>query len=462
MTFDEGIKRLREGFSLQPARQIVTLFQEFVQLEASSGILLIAAAAVALGWANSPWSDSYFSLWHTDLTVGVGGSILSIPLLDWVNDGLMALFFLVVGLEIKREVLAGELASPRRAALPIAAALGGMMIPAIIFVVFNAGKGSLSGWGIPVATDIAFTLGVLALLGRRVPIALKVFFTALAIVDDLGAVLVIALFYTTDIAWVSLLIAALLLVGLIALNRAGVRRALPYTLLGIGLWAALLYSGVHAAIAGVLLAMTIPARSGIVDRRAFSEAIHKALEQYEQACCANEGDGIAAGERQAAAQALEAASERAESPLQRLEHALHPWVSYIILPVFALANAGVMLSGDIGGILLSPLALGIIGGLVLGKSLGISVFSWLAVRLGIAEVPDGVSWRHILSASLLAGIGFTMSLFIAELAFDDPALLDTAKIGIIAASLIAGLGGALLVRLNVPMSASTVSDSGSK
>jgi NhaA family Na+:H+ antiporter len=462
MAFGEGIKRFREGFSLQPARRVITLFQEFIQLEASSGILLMALTVAALVWANSPWSDSYFGTWQTKLTFGVGNWALSKPLLKWINDGLMAVFFFVVGLEIKRELLTGELASPRRAALPIAAAIGGMAIPAAIYAVFNVGKSSLSGWGIPMATDIAFTLGVLALLGRRIPLALKVFFTALAIVDDLGAVLVIALFYTADIAWTSLLVGAVILVGLIVLNRLGVKQTFPYAVLGIGLWLAFLYSGVHATIAGVLLALTIPAHSAITDRKAFAEAIRSTLERYEQACCSEDANGMAAGERQAAAYALEAASERAESPLQRLEHALHPWVSYGILPVFALANAGVSIRGDIGGALLSPLALGIIGGLVLGKSLGISVFSWLAVRLGIAEMPDGVSWRHILSASLLAGIGFTMSLFIAGLAFDDPALLDTAKIGIITASLIAGLGGALLVRLNVPLPAFTASDSGSK
>ncbi len=433
-------------FPRVPFRKVISLFQDFAQLEASGGIFMITCAVVALVWANSPWSEAYFGLWQVKLTVGVGEWALSKSLLKWINDGLMAIFFFVVGLEIKRELLVGELSSPRSAALPIAAALGGMIAPALIYTAFNAGGAGAAGWGIPMATDIAFSLGVLTLLGRRAPLGLKVFLTALAIVDDMGAVLVIALFYTAQVSWTSLGVAALILLGLLALNRLGVKKTLPYAVLGIALWLAFLYSGVHATVAGVLLAMTIPAHSAIVDRKAFSQAIRNALEVYEAACCDGEENGITASNRQAAAQALEAASAYAESPLQRLEHALHPWVTYAILPLFALANAGVDLGGEIGPALLSPVGIGIIGGLVIGKTVGISLFSWLAVRLNVARIPEDVSWRQLMGAALLAGIGFTMSLFIAGLAFGDGEALTAAKIGIITASLLAGSMGWLLLR----------------
>ncbi len=436
----------RLGASPAPIYRIISLSQDFARLESSGGVVMMACAAVALIWANSPWAETYFSLWQVKLTLGVGEWALSKPLLKWINDGLMALFFFIVGLEIKRELLAGELASPRRAALPIAAALGGMLAPALIYTAFNAGGAGAAGWGIPMATDIAFSLGVLALLGRRAPLGVKVFLTALAIVDDIGAVLVIALFYTAQVSWTSLVVAALILLILLALNRLGVKGTLPYAVLGIGLWLAFLYSGVHATVAGVLLAMTIPAHSAIVDRQAFMQAIRRALELYEQACCDGEGNGFATSNRQAAAQALEAASAYAESPLQRLEHALHPWVTYLILPLFALANAGVNLGGEIGPALLSPVGMGIIAGLVIGKTIGISFFSWLAVRLRLAQIPEGVHWRHLLGTAMLAGIGFTMSLFIANLAFGNSEALTAAKIGIIAASLLAGVLGWLVLR----------------
>ncbi len=436
----------RLGASPAPIYRIISLFQDFARLESSGGVVMMACAAVALIWANSPWAETYFDLWQVKLTLGVGEWALSKPLLKWINDGLMALFFFIVGLEIKRELLAGELASPRRAALPIAAALGGMLAPALIYTAFNAGGAGAAGWGIPMATDIAFSLGVLALLGRRAPLGVKVFLTALAIVDDIGAVLVIALFYTAQVSWASLAVAALILLILLALNRLGVKGTLPYAVLGIGLWLAFLYSGVHATVAGVLLAMTIPAHSAIVDRQAFMQAIRRALELYEQACCDGEENGFATSNRQAAAQALEAASAYAESPLQRLEHALHPWVTYLILPLFALANAGVNLSGEIGPALLSPVGMGIIAGLVIGKTTGISFFSWLAVRLKLAQIPEGVHWRHLLGTAMLAGIGFTMSLFIANLAFGNSEALTAAKISIIAASLLAGVLGWLVLR----------------
>jgi NhaA family Na+:H+ antiporter len=383
--------------------RLVRPFQEFAKLEASGGIWLIGCTVIALLWANSPWAGSYFHLWHTNLTIGFAGKLLSEPLHFWINDGLMALFFLLVGLEMKREILVGELASFRKAALPIAAALGGMIVPAGFYFAFNHGGPGVSGWGIPMATDIAFALGVLALLGDRVPTSLKVFLAALAIADDIGAVLVIAFFYTEQISWISLGVAGLFFAVLIAANRAGARHPLIYAVLGGGLWLGLLQSGIHATVAGVLLAMTIPAREGIND------------------------------------------SARAESPMLRFEHALVPWNKHVIMPIFALANAGVVLGTGAVRALVDPISLGVIFGLVLGKPIGIVLFSWLATRSRAAAMLDGVIWRQVVGVGLLGGIGFTMSLFIANLAFGDAPLVETAKVGILAASLISGIAGAIVL-----------------
>jgi NhaA family Na+:H+ antiporter len=404
----------------------------------------LAATFLALLWANSPWSESYFRLWDTYLSISLGDLALKESLLHWVNDGLMVIFFFVVGLEIKREILVGELASFRRAALPLTAAVGGMLLPAIIYTLFNAGGAGESGWGIPMATDIAFMLGVLTILGSRIPISLKVFFTALAIADDLGAVLVIALFYSGDVYWVALAVGAIFLVALIALNRLGVRQPLPYVLLGVGLWLAFLESGLHPTIAGVLLAMTIPARTQ-VRSSAYVAQCTAALGGLGE----DEGDEEAALSRrqQAAAQTLEVIAERIQPPLQRLERTLNPWVVYLIVPVFAFANAGVDVRGNFLTALTSPIGLGIIFGLVIGKPLGITLFAWLAVRLRLAELPYGVSWSLLFSASWLAGIGFTMALFIASSAFSSPELLATAKMAILAASVLASVIGFTLLTL---------------
>ena len=385
-----------------PLARALQPFVAFTRWQAAGGVLLLAAAAAAVAWANSPLADGYFGLWGRELTLGLGDASLTKPLLLWVNDGLMAVFFLLVGLEIKRELMGGELSSPRRAALAFAAALGGMVVPALLYAAFNAGGPGERGWGIPMATDIAFALGVLALLGSRAPLALKVFLTAVAIVDDLGAVLVIALFYTSQVSLAALAAAAGALAVLWAMNRAGIRRLPPYALVGFVLWVAVLKSGVHATVAGVLLAMAIPvaARAG-----------------------------------------------EAKSPLARLEHALHPWVAFAILPVFALANAGVALGAGASAALASGVTAGVVLGLVVGKQVGVLAFAWLAVRLGIAELPRGIGWGHIHAAACLCGIGFTMSLFIGGLAFGDPALLDQAKVGILAASLLSGVLGAALLAL---------------
>jgi NhaA family Na+:H+ antiporter len=427
-----------------PVERIVRPFQDFADKQSSGGILLIAVTAVALVWANSPWGESYAALWHTKLTVGVGDASISKDLTHWINDGLMAVFFLVVGLEIKREVLVGELSSVRGAALPIAAALGGAMVPAAIYLAINAGAEGSAGWGIPMATDIAFALGVLALLGDKAPVAIKVFLTALAIVDDIVAVLVIALFYTSEISWGALGIGGIFLVALIVANLIGVGRTLVYALLGIGLWLCFLLSGVHATIAGVLLALTVPAIS-FINPGAFLERSRYVLDRFEKAGAKGE-NVLSNEERQAALHALNHAAYKLEPPLHELEHTLHPWVVFAIMPLFALANAGVQLGGGIADALTNPVALGIVAGLVVGKQLGITLFAWLAVKSGVSELPEGIRWRHVYGAGWLAGIGFTMSLFISDLAFSDGWLVDAAKLGILIASLIAGVVGWVILR----------------
>ncbi len=424
--------------------RVVRPFQDFARKQSSGGILLIAATVVALAWANSPWGESYVGLWHTKLTVGVGEYSLSKDLTHWINDGLMAVFFLVVGLEIKREILVGELSSVRGAALPVAAALGGAVVPALIYLAINAGTEGAAGWGIPMATDIAFALGVLALLGERAPVALKVFLTALAIVDDIVAVLVIALFYTSEISWGALGVGGLFFAALVAANLIGVGRTLVYAVLGVGLWLCFLLSGVHATVAGVLLAFTVPAAS-FIDPGAFLERGRYVLDRFEEA--GGKGEEVLANEeRLAALHALNRATYKLEPPLHELENRLHPWVAFAIVPIFALANAGVPLGGGLAGAVANPVSLGIVAGLVLGKQLGVTLFAWLAVRSGLSELPAGVGWRHVYGAGWLAGIGFTMSLFVTDLAFGEGELMDAAKIGILAASLIAGVAGWAILR----------------
>jgi Na+:H+ antiporter, NhaA family len=427
-----------------PVERIVRPFQNFARKQSSGGVLLIVATAVALAWANSPWGESYAALWQTKLTVGVGDLSISKDLTHWINDGLMAVFFLVVGLEIKRGVLVGELSSVRNAALPIAAALGGALVPALIYLAINAGTEGAAGWGIPMATDIAFALGVLALLGDKAPVALKVFLTALAIVDDIVAVLVIAFFYTSEVSWGALGVGAAFLAALVVANLIGVGRTLVYAVLGVGLWLCFLLSGVHATVAGVLLALTVPAIS-FINPGAFLDRSRYVLDRFERA--GENGENVLSNEeRQAALRALNHAAYKLEPPLHELEHALHPWVVFAIMPVFALANAGVQLGGGIGDALTSPVTLGTVAGLVVGKQLGITLFAWRAVKSGLSELPRGVGWRHVYGAGWLAGIGFTMSLFISDLGFSDGSLVDAAKIGILAASLVAGAVGWTILR----------------
>lgn len=421
--------------------RVLAPFQRFVETESASGLVLLVCTALALGWANSPWAESYTRLWETELTVGLGGLSAHSTLHHLINDGLMAVFFFLVGLEIKREMLAGELASLRQAALPLAAAAGGMIAPALLYAMLNAGTAGEPGWGVPMATDIAFALGVLALLGERVPVGVRVFLAALAIVDDIGAVLVIAVFYSGGIAWGALATAGGLVLLALGANFAGIRRPWAYGAIGIVLWVAVLSSGIHATIAGVLLAMTIPARTRI-DEESFLSRARGALSRFEVAH--KPGDSpLRDPEHQAAVQHLERLAEQLQPPLLRLEHALHGVVAFGIMPLFALANAGVPLRitdmDTAGGM---NVAFGIVLGLLVGKPVGITLFAWAAVRFGGASLPEHVTWRLIGGAGLLGGIGFTMALFIAGLAFtDQPGLLVAAKLGILGASLLAGVGG---------------------
>lgn len=426
------------------SRRVVDRFlspiQRFIKQETSSGFVLLMTMCFALIWANSEYANYYFGLWSTVFTVGIeGGLIISKPLLLWINDGLMAVFFFVVGLEIKRELLSGELRTPKRAIIPFAAALGGMILPALIYILFNFEKAGLHGWGVPMATDIAFSLGVLALLGKRAPLALKIFLTALAIVDDLGAVLVIAIFYTSQIMWWWLGIAAIFFLFLLSINTLGIRNPLVYSVIGICLWVAFLKSGVHATIAGVLLAFTIPAYSKI-DEIEFIKQSREWVDKFEKQSKGKELNLT----QQAIIGNIENAVEAAQSPLQRLEYSLHPVVSFIIVPIFAFANAGVTLTNEIS--LINPVSLGIIFGLFLGKQIGIFSFTYVAVKIGLAELPQNVHWKHIWGVSILAGIGFTMSLFIAELAFESDDLLTSAKLGILVASFISGIVGYWFLR----------------
>jgi NhaA family Na+:H+ antiporter len=445
-----------------PIERVLSPFARFFRLESAGGIVLIACTLVAVAWANSPWGGAYHHLWETKLGFSLGPWAISHTIHHWINDGLMAVFFFLVGLEIKREALIGELTSLRKAALPGAAALGGMAVPALLYAAVNAGGAGAAGWGIPMATDIAFALGVLALMGPRVPLALKVFLTALAIVDDIGAVLVIALFYTGEIAW-GALGAGLLLIGMAALaNRLGVRGPLPYLLIGIVVWSCFLASGVHATVAGVLMAMTIPSRTRI-DADEFMEHADRNIKDFRAACA--KGSSVLTNLRQQSAlQGLESATEAAQAPLQRIEHDLHAPVAFLVIPLFALANAGVTLSGGIADSVTHPVTLGIILGLVIGKPLGITLFSWLAVRAGWAELPAGISWKAVHAVSWLGGIGFTMSLFVAGLAFPDGGLVDESKLGIFAASLAAGVAGWILLRRALPAPArpAVVADRGAR
>ncbi len=379
-----------------------TSFQKFIQHDAAPGVVLFLAAILALVLDNTSLAWLYDGLLETPMKIQIGALIIAKPLLLWINDGLMAIFFFFVALEIKRELMNGHLSDPREAALPAIAAVGGMAMPALVFVFFNWGSPEeMRGWAIPAATDIAFALGVLALLGKSVPSSLKIFLLSLAIIDDLGAIVIIAVFYTADLSVVSLAAGGIGLAALVALNRLGITKIAPYILIGMVMWVCVLKSGVHATLAGVLLGFTIPMST----------------------------------------------KDESTSPLLDLEHALKPWVAFAIMPIFAFANAGISLTGLSFADLLQPLPLGIALGLFVGKQIGVFGFAWLAVKMNLCRLPKGSTFKHVYGVALLAGIGFTMSLFIGTLAFDDPEHARAVRIGVLTGSIVSGIVGYIVLRL---------------
>lgn len=430
-----------------PLDRIVRPIRKVFGNQSTAGIMLFVAVVVAMVWANSPWHESYHHLWESEFEIGFrafGLKPVSLSLHHWINDGLMAIFFFVVGLEIKREIMSGELSTPKKAIMPIAAAIGGMIVPALIYFAFNSSGEAASGWGIPMATDIAFTLGVISLMGNRVPVSVKIFLTALAIVDDLGAVLVIAFFYTSDISLIHLFYGAIIMGVLLLGNTFGIRRASFYGILGIvGLWLAFFSSGVHATLAGVLLAFAIPARTR-VNETLFVRKMDMLTRRFK-AIDPNDNNFLREEQLHELTK-MQQLIQYAETPLQQVEHALHPIVNYFIMPLFALANAGLVLEANFLAVLLHPISIGVGLGLLLGKFIGIVGFSKLMQLIGLAELPKGATWPHMYGAGMLAGIGFTMSLFISELAFKDPQMILHAKAAILVASTLAGLFGFIILR----------------
>ena len=419
-----------------------TIFQRFFRTETAGGSVLLLFGIAALVLANSPLAEAYERLWQIRLTFGTTEHSLSLTLHQWINDGLMPVFFLLVGLEIKRELIVGELASVRKAALPIAGAIGGMIVPATVYWMCNMSGQNARGWGIPMATDIAFALGALALIAPHAPAGARLFLAALAIVDDMGAVLVIAIFYSHALAWNALIVAALIVSLLIGLNAMGVRRLWPYLLGGIALWYFVHESGVHATVAGVALAFTIPTHTRI-NAVEFSRKARGFLARFDRT---ESGDSLVLTSKgqQEAVFAIEHASKAVTAPILRLEHALHNFSAFVVMPLFAFANAGVRIGGPFRH---AEVAIGVLLGLVIGKPLGITAVALGAVKSGIAQLPRGLGWASLLGYACLAGIGFTMSLFIAMLAFDESGPVNAAKSGILAGSLLAGLAGAIVLRL---------------
>ncbi len=431
--------------------RVVRPFQLFAQRQASGGLVLLGCAILALAWANSPWAWAYEQMLHVPLSIALGDQVLRLDLRHWINDGLMAIFFFGVGLEIKREFLVGELAERRKAMLPIVAAVGGMVIPALIYAGFNFNGAGAKGWGIPMATDIAFALGALAVLGSRIPSALKVFLVALAIVDDLGALLVIAIFYTASIDWRGVAVIAAVLLALWVANRFGARRGSIYLLLGLGLWAGFFMSGLHATLAGVLTALFVPARVEIVPD-AVPKVIRRGADNIEAQALDSEPDAMDP-DRVAVIGAIGGSLDAATAPLQRFEQVVQPWVTYGILPIFGLFNAGLVIDAAVLRTLPTAVPLGIMVGLVLGKSIGISLASWLAVKTGLAELPEGTTWRLLIGTAFLAGIGFTMALFISGLAFAGTHFEREAQLAILVGSLLAAAVGIAILLTSKPTQA---------
>jgi len=425
-----------------------SIFDRFVHSQVTGSALLLVCTAAALALANSRWAATYFGLLYTKSGVSWGSASFALSVQLWINDLLMVVFFFVVGLEIKRELVVGQLSSAKRATLPVMAALGGMVVPALLYSYFNAGGAGAPGWGIPMATDIAFALGVLSLFGARVPVGLKVFLTALAIVDDLGAVLVIAIFYTAQINALALAAAAIGLALIALANRKGLRHPLIYVVLALCVWAGVLGSGVHATVAGVLVALLVPVRAGR-DPQALLDVAHARLVELRSSRLTPESMIEDRSQLDAISDIYRASGEMRPVGLV-LEEMFHPFVAFAILPLFAFFNAGVAIDGSLADGRRDPVTLGIIVGLVLGKQIGITLFSWVAVRSKRADLPDGVTWSQIYGGACLAGIGFTMSLFVTELAFNDATILARAKVGILTASMVAALWGAVILWFRLP------------
>ncbi len=428
-------------------RRFVRPIQDFMRIEAASGVIMLIAAVVAVWWANAAFGETYFEFLETNFSLEFGAFHLEEHLSHLVNDGFMAIFFFVVGLEIKRELVLGELKDRKSAMLPVMAALGGMIFPALIYAGFNAGDpDALRGWGVPMATDIAFSLGVISLLGRRVPSAAKIFLLALAIVDDLGGILVIAIFYTEqlNLTWLTAGLLGLLLVW--AASRAGIRSHVFYIPLAFAIWYFFLESGVHATLAGVALGFLTPARP-MYSVTEFDRKARQVLDTYPATADTAEDREHADHE----ALLLSEISRESVAPLIRGEHRLALWSSFLVIPIFALVNAGVRFEGSIVDALLSRPALGVALGLIVGKTVGISLFSWMAVKTGLAKLPTATSWRHIVGVASMAGIGFTVALFITALAFTDQVLADEAKVGIFAGSILAAVIGTGLLLTTKPM-----------
>jgi NhaA family Na+:H+ antiporter len=415
---------------------------KFIHQEHTSGIVLFISVLVAIAWVNSPFAHSYHQLWDIKFSLGFGSYVLDHPLHLWINDGLMALFFFVIGLELKREFMAGELSSIKKASLPMVAALGGMLVPALIYFFINKGSEAEHGWGIPMATDIAFALALLSLAGKHIPSSVKVFLSALAVADDLGAVLVIAIFYSTHIALVPLTIGIWLLIILLIGNKMGIRSIAFYLVIGFAVWVAFLLSGVHATIAGVLVAFTIPARTRINEKN-YAESLRKLLFDFEKQIPNN--STLTTAEQHHTIEKIKELSMDAETPLQKVEYLLHPWVAFVIMPLFALANAGIIIGADFFTSIMNPVSMGVAIGLLAGKFAGVLIATWLMVKFG-ARLPANANWKQITGVALLAGVGFTMSLFISGLAFTHPEMVDQAKYGILLASLLAGVLGVVVLK----------------
>ncbi len=435
-------------------KMIITPFQKFARIEGLGGILLFAATVIAILWANSPWGDIYQSIWEYKIGFDSDTFELSKPTMLWVNDALMAVFFFLIGLEIKRELMIGELNTPRKAALPLFAALGGMVIPVSIYFILNHSPESEPGWGIPMATDIAFSLAIINSLGKRVPVALKVFLTAFAIVDDIGAVLVIAIFYSEEIKYGLILFALIPMAFLAILGQY--RYYSKYLWIGLGavVWLLFLKAGIHPTIAGVMLAFTVPIRRKI-NVKTYTDKLHKIIHEIENT--EHREKTILTEKQIHYLDDLEEWTDKVQSPLQHLEHKLHYWVAYFIMPIFALANAGVVFNVDIG--IDWRLVINITAALFIGKIVGIPLFTFIGLKLKLTELPKGLTIAHVFGVAFLAGVGFTMSIFISNLAFtNDPIMANSSKIGILLGSLISGLIGYLLLRFSGKMKSVKVPD----